>query len=141
VAGLLAAPALLAGCRSSPSRDVRPEFALLRASPGAWMVRTELFFGHARPDGTVITEHEWDQFVADEISPRFPAGFTIVEARGQWRDAVERVIHESTRVVIVVHAPDNLEASTRIEQIRESFKQRFSQEAVLRADSPARVSF
>lgn len=107
----------------------------------AAMIRTELFFGHDRPDGSEISEAEWDEFVLQEITPRFPNGFTVVEARGQWRDAQRQIMRESTRVVIILHAPGDAPAAARIEEIRHRFKSRFNQEAVLRADSPARVSF
>ena len=47
--------------------------------------RTELFFGTAKPDGTAVTEAEWTAFLADEITPRFPDGLTVLSGMGQWQ--------------------------------------------------------
>ena len=51
------------------------------------MLRTELYFGMGRSDGSEISQDQWEAFVRDEITPRFPGGLTVVSARGQWRDA------------------------------------------------------
>jgi hypothetical protein len=56
------------------------------APAGASYTQTTLYFGLARPAGT-ISGREWKAFVRDEISSRFPQGFTIWEAHGQWRTA------------------------------------------------------
>jgi len=131
---LVVITATLAACQHARSLDpAAPEMAA--------MIRTELFFGQDRPDGSEISEAEWDEFVLQEITPRFPSGFTVVEARGQWRDTQRRIMRESTRVVIILHDPGDAPAAARIEEIRRQFKARFDQEAVLRADSPAKVSF
>lgn len=47
-------------------------------------VRTTLYFGLARPKGSV-TELEWQIFLRDEVTRRFPDGLTVWEAEGQWR--------------------------------------------------------
>src|SRR4029450_11748395 len=46
-------------------------------------LRTTLYFGLARPKGAV-TELEWQLFLRDEVTTRFPAGLTVWEAEGQW---------------------------------------------------------
>ena len=42
-----------------------------------------LYFGTGKPDGSVVTAAEWQQFLHDEVTPRFP-GFTHWEAHGSW---------------------------------------------------------
>ena len=44
-----------------------------------------LMFG--RNIGGELGVTEWSDFVASEITPRFPAGLTVDDALGQWRDA------------------------------------------------------
>ncbi len=106
---------------------------------GEMRVRTELFFGLGLPDGSEVSEDQWEVFVREEITPRFPDGFTILSARGQWRD--QHGIHrEPARIVIILHEP-TAQANDLIEQIRESYKRRFEQTSVLRADSKQFVSF
>lgn len=103
------------------------------------MVRTELFFGLGMPDGSEVSQQQWEQFVRDEISPRFAGGLTILGARGHWRD--DRAIHhEPARLVVILHEATK-KVNDQIEQIRELYKQRFDQTSVLRSDSVDKVSF
>ena len=91
-----------------------------------------LYFGTATPDGSAVTESEWEAFVADTITPRFP-GFTEWETDGHWKNE-----HERTHVVLVMHASSE---DLAIAQIIDAYKQRFHQEAVLRVTSACRVEF
>lgn len=109
-------------------------------SPGRPWVRTELFFGMSRPGGVAVAPAEWQRFLDDEITPRFPDGLTVLDAAGQWRGASGRVTSEPAKVLILFHPPDS-GAGARIEAIRERWLKLFGQESVLRATSPARVSF
>ena len=43
-----------------------------------------LFFGLADAAGKLVTDDEWQRFLGDTITPRFRAGFTVFEGRGQW---------------------------------------------------------
>lgn len=104
------------------------------------MIRTELFFGFARSDGSEISLDEWDAFVREEMTPRFAAGLTIIEARGQWRDRRGAIHREPARIVVILYEPSDSIAQ-RIEQLRALYQQRFRQESVIRVDSVERVSF
>ena len=42
-----------------------------------------LYFGLAKGDGSLVSEAEWDAFLADTVTPRFPDGLTVYDARGQ----------------------------------------------------------
>ena len=87
-----------------------------------------LYFGTGKPDGSVVTVAEWQQFLHDEVTPRFP-GFTHWEAHGSWKD-----VPEETHVLQVVH-PAGREAD--IVAIIDAYKKRFAQEAVLQVRSDA----
>lgn len=104
------------------------------------MVRTELFFGLSRPDGGMVSQREFSAFVDEVITPRFPQGLTILAGDGQWREKSGNIAHEPSRIVILVHADDR-ESDRSIEEIRESYKSRFRQEAVMRIDEVERVRF
>jgi hypothetical protein len=45
-----------------------------------WMV-AELLFGRGN-----VSDRNWDRFLADEVTPRFPDGLTVFDAKGQWRN-------------------------------------------------------
>jgi hypothetical protein len=107
-------------------------------------VRTELFFGSARPDGTEITEEEFRGFLDEEITPRFPDGLTLLTGFGQFRDSTNTIVRERSFVLILLYPTGSRKSSDeKIEAIREAYKDRFQQESVLRVDDkhPARVSF
>ena len=118
-----------------------PGCALVAPGTGATLwLRTELFFGCAKPDGTAISAAEWEAFLDAEITPRFPEGLTVLEAAGQWQEADGDIIEEHSKVVLLLYPQAAQEEShAEIEAIRAAYEQRFGQEAVLRADEPRPV--
>jgi hypothetical protein len=107
-------------------------------------VRTELFFGTSKPDGTAITEGEWKGFLDGEITERFPDGLTVLTGFGQWQEADDEIVQERSMVVILLYPPAAAtESGAKIEQIRAAYEQQFQQESVLRADDsrPVCTSF
>jgi len=93
-----------------------------------------LYFGTQKPEGGVVTDAEWQQFLAEEITSRFPSGLTTWEASGQWRDEHKVIERERTHIVEIVH-PVSREDEERIDVIIALYKQRFAQEAVFRVRS------
>lgn len=107
--------------------------------PGQQAAEQEmLYFGTERPGGRV-TAVDWERFLAETVTPRFPQGFTTWPASGQWRTASGEIIHEAAWVLSLVHPP-GAAAETAIGEIMASYKAQFAQEAVLRARSPACMS-
>lgn len=98
-----------------------------------------LHFGLDTPDGT-LADAEWQRFVDTEITPRFPAGLTVFDARGQWRGRDGRIEREPSRVVEIVHDDD---ARTRqaLLALVAAYKSRYRQESVLRLTSPTQACF
>jgi len=98
------------------------------------LVVTKLFFGLSSKDGRGVSDQAWDRFVAAAVTPRFPDGFTILKAHGQYRSAGGTTKAEASRVIVRVHsgAPEDYR---RIEAIAEEYRRAFDQESVLRADS------
>ncbi|MGW7531955.1 DUF3574 domain-containing protein [Amycolatopsis sp. NPDC054798] len=103
--------------------------------------RTELYFGTSKPGGGEVSEKEFADFSAKDITPRFPDGFTQLEGTGQWRSGTGTVVREHSIVLVVLYPPTNQHANDDLEQIRTDYKHLFDQESVLRTDSTARVSF
>ena len=92
-------------------------------------VRTTLYFGLARPKGAV-TELEWQIFLRDEVTARFPDGLTVWEAEGQWRSAAGNIDHEQSKVLLLVH-PDTAAARDKVMAVIASYRKTFEQESVL----------
>lgn len=68
-----------------------------------------LFFGLTDSAGEVISESMWEVFLAEVITPRFPAGLTVLEAYGQWQPPSGDLHRESTRVLLVGVSDDEEE--------------------------------
>jgi hypothetical protein len=112
--------------------------------PAEPFIRTELFFGSNKPDGTVVSEAEFARFLDQEITPRFPDGLTLLTGLGQFRGSSGAIERERSMLLILLYPRDTARASSaKIEQIRTAYKARFQQESVLRADErlPECVSF
>jgi len=106
----------------------RPAAGECGASSAA-QVRTTLYFGTARPKGSV-SELEWQMFLRDEVTPRFPDGLTVWDAEGQYRGQQGAIEHERAKVMLLVH-PDNATARASVLALIERYRKLFDQESVL----------
>jgi hypothetical protein len=95
----------------------------------ATQIRTTLYFGLARPKGAV-TELEWQIFLRDEVTSRFPEGLTVWEAEGQWRTPAGSIDHEQSKVLLLVHA-DTAAARQAVQTVIETYRKTFEQQSVL----------
>ena len=67
-------------------------------------VRGELYFGTTNPnDKAEYSVEEWDAFLDAEITPRFPAGLTVVTGLGQYQNASGEVVQERSEVLILLY--------------------------------------
>ena len=92
-------------------------------------VRTTLYFGLSKQKGSV-SELEWQMFLRDEVTTRFPSGLTVWEAEGQWRASDGTIGHERSKVLLLVH-PDTPAAKTSVQAVIERYRKGFDQESVL----------
>ena len=102
--------------------------------------RTELYFGTSRADEPPVTDDEFQSFLADEVTPRFPDGLTLVEANGQYRGSSGVIQHERTKLLILFY-PWSGASNRKADAIREAYKTAYHQESVLRVDSTSCISF
>ena len=102
-------------------------------------LRTELFFGRDKPTGGTVSEEEWQKFVADIVTPRFPDGFTVDDALGQYLDGKTLVREKSKQLILIYPRKLKTLSSRKIEEIRASYIKAFDQRSVLRVDLPMYV--
>ena len=95
------------------------------------MVRDVLYFGRNRPDGGVVSDADWHGFLDEVVTPRFPAGLTVVEAVGQWKGESGVVEQERSEIVTLLHT-GSAAARQSVAELAAEYKRRFRQEAVLR---------
>jgi hypothetical protein len=95
-----------------------------------------LYFGTSSPRGPV-TPAQWTGFLERNVAPRFPDGFTVWQADGQWRGESGEVEREGSYVLNVVHAGGSAQ---HFAAIIDAYKTQFQQEAVLRVQGNVCVS-
>jgi hypothetical protein len=101
----------------------------------------QLLFGRKIGDRVGVSEAQWGRFVDREISPRFPDGLTVLDAKGEWRDTARKTtVHEPSKVVEIVlpGKPDDVD---ELNQIAQAYKSRFRQQSVGIVVRGACVSF
>lgn len=96
---------------------------------GTSYIRTTLYFGLACPAGR-ISETQWRGFLEREVTPRFPTGLTVWEAKGQWRRPDGRIEKERAKVLLLVHE-DTADIRGAIGAVIRAYKDSFQQESVL----------
>lgn len=103
-------------------------------------IRTELFFGRNKPDGTQVTKKEFASFLDEVITPLFPDGLTVLHGTGQFLNAQGNVEQERSVVLILLYSlADRRDKSAKIDEIRTAYLKRFQQQSVLRVDAPLPV--
>jgi hypothetical protein len=94
------------------------------------MLVTQLFFGLSVKGRGPVTRAEWTAFVRRNVAPRFPDGFTVYEAEGQWLDPHSHsVVRENSKVVIIA-AEDMAEVRTKITEVSDLYREAFHQQSV-----------
>jgi transcription termination factor NusB len=94
------------------------------------LIQTDLFFGRNIPGGGEVSEAQFQAFLDEVITARFPAGLTVFEADGQFQDSTGTIIEERSKVVRLL-LDDTVESEAAIDEIITAYTQRFNQESVL----------
>ena len=85
----------------------------------------QLLFGRGKADGGSISPADWNGFVANEITPRFPDGLTVIDATGQWLNPQQgAIIKEESKMVEIVLPSDSYDAA-KIDGVIDSYKRQF----------------
>ena len=95
----------------------------------AAQIRTTLYFGLSRPKGSV-SELEWQIFLRDEVTKRFPDGLTVWQAEGQWLNRAGSIDREQSKVLLLVH-PDTAPARQAVKAVIDAYRKTFEQQSVL----------
>src|SRR5688500_12283714 len=87
--------------------------------------RTELYLGRSIPGGRMVGVDEWETFLSDVVTPLFPDGFTVLDGRGQYREASGAIAREPSHVLVFLYRKaDRKTASASVERIRAEYKKR-----------------
>jgi hypothetical protein len=110
-----------------------------RAPLEPW-TQVELYFGRGLGGDAVVSEEAFDDFLAEVVTPLFPDGLSVIDVAGQFRDGEGDIVHEPTKLLIVL-VPEVAAVAPDIQTIIAAYKDRFDQQTVLHAEQPACIAF
>ena len=119
---LLASALVLAGCASIQRTGCPAGLAPAQTA--------EMIFGRNIGGAPGVSDADWTSFVDTEITPRFPDGFTVFEANGQWRARDGAIARERSKMLLIVTAGAS-GVDRKLADIRQVYRQRFKQQSVL----------
>jgi hypothetical protein len=97
---------------------------------GASMLMATLYFGRDVADRPPVSDRDWLNFLDTEVTPRFPAGFTVTDGNGQWYDGEQHtIVRESSKLLLII-VPRSAVSLGQLDAIADAYKQRFHQQAV-----------
>jgi hypothetical protein len=110
-------------------------------APARPATQVDLYFGRDIAGKGEVSDAQWSRFVDEEVTPRFPDGLTVTDARGQYRDTrTGRIDRErSKRLTVVV--VDIAAARPGLDALAEAYRKRFQQQSVLRVEGPVCAAF
>jgi hypothetical protein len=77
-----------------------------------------------------VSDAAWANFLATVVTPRFPAGLTALDGRGQWQHPGNgRIVSERSTLLRIVTAPEP-DTIRRLEEIRAAYRDHFDQDSV-----------
>ena len=91
-------------------------------------VTFNLYFGRGHRDNPEsISEEDWNKFLEEVITPRFPDGLTLIDVYGQYFDSeAQQVFSEKTKLLNVLVPHDALESGTSaVSEINRAYSERF----------------
>jgi hypothetical protein len=145
---------LLASCVLSPpglhaqGAQGKPASPALKGDPahpahGQHWVDTRLYFGLGPADAPDkgVPEAAWREFLDKEVTPRFPAGLSVIDVYGQWQGKQEKSPERIRTKLLIIDYPATAENAARIEAIRAAWKQRTGDQSVMKVTEPVDVSF
>ena len=100
----------------------------------------ELVFGRNVGQQLAVGDDDWRRFIDEDVTPRFPEGFSVIDGQGQWRGQDGKIVREPSKVLLLVldGGPDD---PAKIANIRDAYKRRFHQESVMLVTRKACASF
>ncbi|MFZ5779120.1 MAG: DUF3574 domain-containing protein [Pseudomonadota bacterium] len=128
-AAALAASLVVAACAQPPA-------APTCAPPLSPALEVDLYFGRDKPSGGEVSDAEWSGFLAEVVTPRFPAGLSVLDVQGQSRDGATGTIARERSKLLVVVVFDAPRHRDRIAEIVDAYRRRFDQQGVLRVERP-----
>jgi hypothetical protein len=104
-----------------------------------YAVSDNLYFGRLKPNG-IVSEQDWLLFLQEVVTPKFPNGFTTLDARGQWRSDAGVIEEEDSYILNIIYV-DSENNRSSIKDIKAEYISRFQQKSVLRTRNTVCATF
>jgi len=104
------------------------------------MTQAQLFFGRDIEHRTLVSDAQWRDFLDQEVTPRFPDGFSVADVSGQYRDQSGTIVREPSKQLLIF-LRNVATDEPKLNAIRDAYKRRFNQESVLLVESPVCAGF
>ena len=115
---------LLGACAQPPAAVCTP--------PLKPALHIDLYFGRDTAKGEV-SEADWAKFLAEEVTPRFPEGLSVLDVQGQHREPSGKITRERTKLLVVVLFDAPVQTA-KLKDIAAAYARRFEQQTVFRVE-------
>ena len=112
----------------------QPQQAAVCAPPLKAALQVDLYFGRDTDKGEV-SERDWADFLAEDVTPRFPDGLSVLEVQGQYREPSGKITRERTKLLVVVLF-DAQSQHKKVGEVARAYVTRFGQHSVFRVEHP-----
>ena len=104
---------------------------------------TRLYFGLGPADDPAkgVSEAQWRAFLDKEVTPRFPAGLSVMDIYGQWQGKGEAQPERIRSKVLIIDYAATRQNTAKIDAIRAAWKKMTGDQSVMKVTEPADVSF
>ena len=127
---ILSIAVILTSCSMYPTRNAFSGPILSNAASEAdtlW-VKEELYFGALIPAGGMVTDSLWQRFLDNEVTPRFPEGYTSLDAMGSYQVLSGVTVKEPSRIIILLYNSSTPMIERRVLEVMERYRKQFGQE-------------
>lgn len=131
--GALLATLAISACTQTVAPSQPPQLAASCAAPLRPALEVNLYFGRDKPGG-MVSEAEWATFLAQEVTPRFPDGLSVINVAGQSRANISGPVERERTKLLIVVVFDAPAHRAKIQAIVEAYNRRFSQIAVFQVE-------
>ena len=102
--------------------------AAVTGTPG-W-VASEIYMGRNIPGGGEVSEQQFSEFLATQVTPAFPAGLTVYDGYGQMQDSGLQIVKQKTKVLLLVHE-DSAAGAAAVKQVILAYRSKFGNPQVM----------
>jgi mannose/fructose-specific phosphotransferase system component IIA len=127
------------------NRDIAVGFGqgedVIANDPTPELIQVDLYLGRNIGTTGQVSDQAFQQFLSDVVTPSFPNGLTVYEAKGQFLDSSKTLIREPSNVVTLIFE-DTESNEQSIDRIIDAYQDQFQQESVLEiANEAIKIGF